>query len=306
MSAPASAVALVIVTHETRDEVLGCLASVGPDEVDETVVVDAGSTDDTVDVVASRHPGVRIVALDNVGFGRAVNAGVRVTTAGTLVIANADVRFAPGAIVRLAEGIAASSDLGALGPLVRYPDGSIQASARRRPGPVTALVHAALGWVWSGNPATRRYRALDLDPHVARDVDILSGCALALRRRAFEDVGGFDPAYRLYVEDVDLSDRLRAAGWRLATEPRAEVVHRVGASTSSHPWRSRLQHARSIDLYLSRRSRVLRLVVRPAVVVVLAAWVVLSGTSVALRAGRVSTTGERRRTRDVPEDVRHD
>jgi N-acetylglucosaminyl-diphospho-decaprenol L-rhamnosyltransferase len=303
-------VAVVVVTHDSRDDVLACLASLtearahGGDPIDEVVVVDAGSRDGTDAAVHAAHPDVRILSVDNLGFGACANLGVAAAAADLVVVANADVRFAPDAVGRLVAGLEADASLGALGPLVRYPDGTVQASARSRPDALTAIAHGALGWIAPANRWTRRYRGADLDPHVAREADWLSGCALALRVEAFDAVGGFDPGYHLYVEDVDLCERLTAAGWRLMTRPDAVVVHRVGGATTRRPWRSRVAHARSLARYVATRpgraGRLGRLTL-PLLWVGLIAWVLVTGTVTRLRRGSVSPTGERRGERRLVE-----
>ena len=289
---------VVIVTHETRDEVLRALASLdhhrGP-----VVVVDAGSSDGTAEAVRAAHPAVRVLELDNVGYGRGVNAGVAALDDDVTVIvaANADVRFAPGSIAVLAAELEADPGLAIAAPRVRYPDGGHQASARRSPSLGTALAHASIGWLAPDNRATRRYHALDLtgpDASEPCDVDWVSGCAFAIRRRDLEAIGGFDPGYRLFVEDVDLCDRLRRAGRRIRFVPAAVVEHRVGASTSHHPLRARIAHARGLDRYLSRPQRGPARHLRPLLWPGLAAWVVATSVATTVRRGRTSTTGERR------------
>jgi N-acetylglucosaminyl-diphospho-decaprenol L-rhamnosyltransferase len=290
-----TSVALVVVTHDTRDEVLGCLAGIDPAELDDAVVVDCGSRDGTVDAVRAAEPTVRLVELANAGFGRGANAGVRRTTAEVVVVANADVRFPPGALRGLAGTFDRDPSIGAVGPTVVYPDGTLQASARTLPDLSTAVGHALLGRWWPGNPWTRRYRAVGVDPARAREVDWLSGCALALRRTAFDAVDGFDPGYFLYVEDVDLGVRLRAAGWRLVTEPSVTVVHRVGASTRSHRLRALIAHARGLERFALRHvvtgrwRRWARLPLRFAAT----SWVGLTWLWERTLGVRASTTGER-------------
>lgn len=289
-------VAVVVVSHDTREDAVACLASVRSAGADELVLVDTGSTDGTVDAVAARDRRVRILPLANAGFGRGANAGVRATTAPVVVVANADVRFAPDSLEHLARAMEADPTIAAVGPTVRYPDGALQASARRLPDATTIVGHALLGRLRPDNRFTRRYRDLDADPARPRDVDWLSGCALALRRTAFDAVDGFDPGYLLYVEDLDLGVRLRAAGWRLTTEPHAQVVHRVGASTSARRGWALLTHARSLDRFHARHlatSPVLR-ATRPLVRVGLAGWVALTYLWERTLGRGHSTTGERK------------
>jgi N-acetylglucosaminyl-diphospho-decaprenol L-rhamnosyltransferase len=297
-------VALVVVTHDTREEALGCLGGLTPDAVDELVLVDCGSADGTAAAIRQAAPAARVLELANAGFARGANAGIRATTASVVVVANADVRFPPGALRALGAATTATPDRGAVGPRVVYPDGSPQASARRVPTVGTAVGHALLGRLAPTNRWTRRYRALDVDPDRAREADWLSGCVLALRREAFDQVGGFDPGYFLYVEDVDLGTRLRAAGWRMWHEPTVEVVHRVGASTTTHRVRAVVHHARGLDRYVARHllrgplAPFARLALRAA----LALWVVVTLVWERLAPGNVSTTGERVRTRPVTEE----
>lgn len=286
--------AVVIVTHETRDEVLGCLASIPAGEAAQIVVVDSGSTDGTGEALRREHPDVLVIRLANVGFGRGANCGIRATRAEQVVVCNADVRFTPGALPAMAGRLEADTEVAAVGPLVRYPDGTVQASARCMPGVRTAVVHGLLGRVAPDNAATRRYHVREEPVDRPRDVDWLSGCVLALRRAAVDEVGGFDPGYFLYVEDVDLGQRLRSRGWRLRYEPCARVVHAVGASTSQQRGRSLLAHARSLDRYQAMRlgGGLARALIWP-LRVALAGWVV--GTWLAERFTREarSVTGER-------------
>lgn len=296
--------AVVVVSHDTRDEALACLAGVaghdGP-----VVLVDAGSSDGTVEAVRSANPDVLVLALDNVGYGRSVNAAVQQldSTVDVLVAVNADVRIDAEALAALAASLRDDPGLGAVGPQVRYPDGGPQASARRIPGVRDALVHGLIGWLVPSNAATRRYRAVDLmkpdgsgpDGAPVVTVDWLSGCAIALRRSAFEAVGGFDPGYRLFVEDVDLCDRLARAGWRIGLVAGASVVHEVGASTAGRPLRSRIEHARGLDRYVAQRSYGVARLARPLLWGGLAGWTLATTASTRLRPLR-SSTGERRLT----------
>ena len=295
MADDGTAVAVVVVTHETRDDVLGCLASLDAETADEIVVVDCGSTDGTTAAVRQAYPDVTVLALDNVGYGRGANAGVARTRGQLVVVANADTRFSRGSVRHLADAFRDAPDLGVAGPQVHYPDGRPQASARTFPTLGQAAGHALLGLWWPDNRWTRAYRQRDADPMRARDVDWVSGCALMLRRSAFDDVGGFDPGYWMFVEDVDLGYRLRQAGWRVRFVPESHVEHAVGASTRQRRARMVVAHARSLDRFYGRAyARGVGRVLRPVVRLGLLAWVVLvlAWDWVVRRRTERSSTGE--------------
>jgi N-acetylglucosaminyl-diphospho-decaprenol L-rhamnosyltransferase len=142
------------------------------------------------------------------------------------------------------------------------------------------------------NRWTRRYRAHDHEHPEPREAEWLSGCALALRREAFDAVGGFDPGYQLYVEDLDLGVRLRAAGWGLRFQPEASVEHRVGASTSRARGRALISHARSLDRYLKQQGGVAARLARPLWWLGLAGWVVATWSWERTFGRHQSPTGE--------------
>ncbi len=296
VAGPVPRTAVVVVNHDTREDLLGCLDTLTAAGADEVVVVDCGSADGSVEAVHEAHPGVTVLALPNVGYGRGANAGVARSRARTVVVANADTRFAPDSVRALDAALEADGTLGAVGPAVRYPDGRRQASARSTPTLSDAFGHALFGLWRPDNRWTRRYRMLDADPEVPRDVDWLSGCAIAVRREAFRAVDGFDPGFFMYVEDVDLGRRLRDGGWRLRYVPAASVVHAVGASTAAAPLRNLVGHARSLDRYygLTTGSHPLGRVARPLVRLALTGWVALAAVwrGVVGRRGSRSSTGE--------------
>lgn len=282
----------VVVSHRTPVRAARSARSLLEAGAAPVVVVDAGSGDDTA--ARARAVGADVLPLANLGFGRSVNAAVARLPAAVdvVVVCNADTVWDRDALAPLAAAVRRPA-VAAAGPLVTYPDGRAQASARLLPDLPTALGHALLGLWWPTNPWTRRYRAVG-EHGRARTVDWLSGCALALDRDRFTAVGGFDPAYFLYAEDVDLGVRLRAAGGRLVTVPESHVVHEVGASTGQMPGRV-VAHARSLNRFAT--THVLtgpRALLRPLVRLGLVAWTAVAtlwGRTRGRRSGR-STTGE--------------
>lgn len=264
--APASgmpATDVVVVSYNSGAHLADCLGSiVGDRSVASVVVVDNGSSDDSSSVVA-RFPSVRWLPTGvNLGFGRAANRGIAATAAPVVVVLNPDTVVHAGAIGALTAALAADPRLGVVGPTVRNPDGTTYPSARAFPSLVDAMGHAFVGLVRPDNRWTRRYRNPD---RVDGRVDWVSGTAMALRRSAVEQVGGFDEDYFMYVEDVDLCWRLRRAGWHAAVVPSAEVLHHIGASSEGAPYRMIAAHHRSLLRFEARTARGPRRLLLPVV-----------------------------------------
>ncbi|HEX7275758.1 MAG TPA: glycosyltransferase family 2 protein, partial [Acidimicrobiales bacterium] len=227
--------------------------SLRADGVDDVVVVDNASSDGTEEALAAADPDARFLPTgSNLGFGTAANVGVANAGGPYVLILNPDTIVEPGTARALAAALDEDPRLAVVGPRIDNPDGSLYPSARRFPKLGDAAGHAFLGVVWKGNRFTRRYRMLDWDHAAAGPVDWVGGACMLVRRTAYEQVGGFDPAYFMYVEDVDLCWRLRKAGWTVGYQPAGRVVHTVGASSQLAPYRMILAHHRSLLRFANR------------------------------------------------------
>ena len=252
----AGAVAAVVVSYNSRRHLEVCLSSLVAEGLDRIVVVDNGSTDGSRRA-AEAAGATWVESGGNVGYGRAANLGAaHPAAAGAryLLICNPDLEVHRGAVAALLAALESDPSLGAVGPRLCNPDGSLYPSARTFPDLVDAMGHGLLGLVAPRNRFTRRYRLLDWDHREAARVDWVSGACFLVRRQAWESVGGFDPAYFMYMEDVDLCWRLRRAGWAIGYEPSAEVVHTQGVSADLHPYRMLAAHHRSMWLFARRTS----------------------------------------------------
>jgi N-acetylglucosaminyl-diphospho-decaprenol L-rhamnosyltransferase len=217
------------------------------------VVVDNASSDMSAARAAAEHPAARLVKNPvNRGFAAAANQGIRETRAPFILLLNPDAEIISGTLDALLEVARDRPRVGALGPLVRNPDGTIQPSARKVPGLVEALGHAFLGHLLPNNPFTRSYTMAGWDRSSERLVEWISGSAMLLRRQAWEEVDGFDEGYFMFVEDVDLCTRLLKTGWTVLFHPAVEVIHEIGVSTRQMPRRMAREHARSIYGYFAR------------------------------------------------------
>ncbi len=299
MVAPDSArpgVSAVIVNFNARAHLVECVRSLRADGVDEVVVVDNASTDGSEEVLAAADPDCRFLPTgSNLGFGTAANVGVANTGADYVLILNPDTIVGQGTSEALASALDQDPLLAVVGPRIDNPDGSLYPSARRFPQMRDAAGHAFLGVVWKKNRFTRRYRMLDWDHAAAGPVDWVGGACMLVRRRAFDQVGGFDPAYFMYVEDVDLCWRLRRAGWTVGYQPAGRVVHAVGASSQLAPYRMILAHHRSLLRFANRTTTGPGRALLPAVAAGLALRTVLAWPNTASTANpppRIEREGE--------------
>lgn len=248
--------AVVVVNFNAGEHLRACVASVyaAAGDLDlQVAVVDNASRDGSAEAAAAAHPSIRVIENPvNRGFAAAANRGIAETDAPFVFLLNPDAAVTSGRLDSFLKVAKERPRAGAVGCLVRNPDGSIQPSARKVPGMGEGLAHAFLGRVVPDNRWSRSYTMADWDRASEREVEWVSGSAMLLRRAALGDVGGFDDGYFMYVEDVDLCTRLRAAGWSVVFTPELEVTHEVGVSTRTHPKRMAYEHSRSIYRYFSK------------------------------------------------------
>ncbi|MDP8937071.1 MAG: glycosyltransferase family 2 protein [Actinomycetota bacterium] len=282
-----ASVGAVVVNYNTRDHLVECVRSLRADGVTEVVVVDNASADGSGRALEqSDADAVLLTMSSNLGYGTAANRGVAVTDADYVMVLNPDTVVEPGTTKVLAEALDRDPGLAVVGPRMENDDGSLYPSARCFPNLVDAAGHAFLGFVAPANPYTRRYRMLDWDHSGAGDVDWVSGACMLVRRTAFASAGGFDEAYFMYAEDVDLCWRLRQAGWRIGYEPGGRVVHSLGASSRQRPYRMILAHHRSLLRFASKTTTGRNRLLLPVVGAGLAVRTVVAWADHALDRGR--------------------
>jgi N-acetylglucosaminyl-diphospho-decaprenol L-rhamnosyltransferase len=251
-------VAIVTVAYRSNHVLDGFLASTSAASaapVSIVIVDNAPGGPDDASALAAVHGAGYVALPENPGYGGAVNAGVRALPEGVdwVMISNPDVVLAPGAIDQLRSAGEADPAIGAVGPAVLNPDGSVYPSARAVPSLRTGVGHALFANLWQRNPWTLAYRRETDQSDQARDAGWLSGSCLLVRRSAFDAIGGFDEGYFMYFEDVDLGFRLGKAGYRNVYEPAARVTHVGAHSTGSDSARMVAAHHASARRFLSKK-----------------------------------------------------
>lgn len=225
MAAPAFAA--VIVAHDSAAHLPAALrglrAQLAPG--DELVVVDSGSGDGSAAAARAADPQALVLeAGRNVGFAGGCAIGAEASRAPLLLFLNPDAELRPGCLDALRAAADTQPDWGAWQALVLLPEGGLVNSA----GGVTHW----LGFGWAGG-CDEPVASVRSEPHA---VSFASGAALVVRRSAWSAVGGFDPEYFMYGEDLDLSLRLRLAGWEVGLVPAALVEHDYEFVKGAYKW----------------------------------------------------------------------
>lgn len=250
--------AVVTVSYGSDQVLPGFLGSIPAASAERPLVAVADNKPEADSPVAEivGAAGARYVPLDgNRGYGSAINAVVSALPASIawVLISNPDVVLGAGSVDRLLAVAREDPGIGAVGPAILDPDGSVYPSARSIPSLRTGIGHALFANLWMNNPWSRAYRN-DSSAHVARrDAGWLSGACLLVRRSAFDRVGGFDEGYFMYFEDVDLGYRLGRAGFRNVYEPEATVIHTGAHSTEGESSAMIGAHHDSARRFLDRK-----------------------------------------------------
>ncbi|WP_165066003.1 glycosyltransferase family 2 protein [Marisediminicola senii] len=170
----------------------------------------------------------------NRGYGGGINAAVAglAPSIDWVLISNPDVVLHDGMIDALLARGDSDPRIGAVGPAIYTPTGELYPSARTVPSLRTGVGHALFANIWLDNPWTRAYRNDNAGSANGRDAGWLSGACLLVRRSAFDEIGGFDPGFFMYFEDVDLGYRLGKAGYRSVYEPLSGATHSGAHSTT--------------------------------------------------------------------------
>jgi N-acetylglucosaminyl-diphospho-decaprenol L-rhamnosyltransferase len=275
------AIGAVVVDHDAGALLNECVRSLLADGASPVVVVENGAPG-SVDVAlrtllnSASATSVRVVRTGhNLGFGSGVNRGLAALAGEErppdwVLVSNADLVVHPGALGTLCRVLESHPAWALVGPRILTEEGDVYPSVRRFPSHVDAAGHALFALFKPDNRFTRRYNPGSPTGDVVAEADWVSGSCFLARRQALEELGGFDEAYFMYLEDTDLCWRAHHDGWGVGFAGSAVVTHVGGVSTARHPYRMLLAHHRSALRFSARTTGGWRRVVLPLAVLVLA------------------------------------
>ncbi len=247
-----------IVSWNAREHLERCLGSVfenvgGLDL--EVFVVDNDSSDGTADMVGSRFPRVSFIRNPkNVGYGVANNQAFRLCSGRHVLVLNPDTLIRPGSLKGLVDFLDSHESAGVVGPKILNPDGSFQFSCMRNVPTLLSEVFelTRLNRKFPKNRIIGSYYMTYCDPDSEREVSLLSGSCMMLRKTALDSVGGFDEGFFMYAEDMDLCHRVVRTGWQCWYFPGVQIVH-VGGQSTKHIPEARLIHSQQGKYEFFRR-----------------------------------------------------
>jgi N-acetylglucosaminyl-diphospho-decaprenol L-rhamnosyltransferase len=219
-------VSAVVISHGHAGELEHSLPALAP-QVDELLVI--------ANIPGSLPPelpdGARVLVNEAPrSFAANANLGADNTEHELVLIANPDAVPEPGAVDVLREFLEAHPRAGAAGPKMLYSDGTWQASRRSFPTVGATLIRRTpLRLLFPPLRWQRRHYLLDDRPGEAVQTDTMLGAFILLRRTMLDEIGGWDPGYRMYCEDIDLNYRAAKAGWERWYVPGAVVRHEYAA-----------------------------------------------------------------------------
>lgn len=246
---PEPELSYLVVNTNGRRLLLRCLQSVFatlPDEPCEVLVCDNASTDGSADAVREAY-GDRVVLIErDRRHGKPENDNLLLerSKGRFCLMLNEDSELLPGAAQALLAALRSETRAAVAGARLLAPDGSPQPCAWRFPGPRSALVGALF---------LHRWLTVQSGGERMREVDWVQSSAMLVRREAYEQAGGLDPAFFVYSDEVDWQKRMRDAGWRVLLVPEARAIHHEQLSVDAEFSQERIvEFARNRDRYVRK------------------------------------------------------
>ena len=251
-------ISIIIVNYNVKDYLANCISSLMSSAVDadvQIIVIDNDSFDGSVEMLKHEFPQVDIIAhQENVGFGKAVNAGIDRSKGDYILVLNPDTIVQENTLATLLNRMADRRDVGICGPKILNADGTLQLSCKRSfPTPWVAFPKLlGLSALFPGSKWAGRYNLTYLDPDEEHSVDAVSGSCMFIRRKVIDEIGLFDERFFMFGEDLDLCFRAMEADWEIKYVPATQIVHYKGESVKVAPFDSIQWFYQAMSLFVDK------------------------------------------------------
>ncbi len=225
---------IIVVSYNTKEMTQECLQSIYTNAGEtslEVIVVDNNSQDGTVEMLAAQFPQVRLVRnRENRGFAVANNQGLAIVQGKYILLLNSDTIILGNVLIDSVRYLACNSKIGAIGCQVLNSDRTIQKTCSGFPTLLRLLIMTlALDRIpFCSILDTYLLRSWPRDNE--REVEVISGCYLMVRKDVIERVGGLDEQFFFFAEETDWCHRIQQAGWKLMFVPVGNIIHHGGGS----------------------------------------------------------------------------
>lgn len=228
---PLTHVTAIIVSFNTREELLACVGEAAAIPGIEVVVIDNASSDGSADAVATQFPSVRLLRnAKNVGFAPAVNQGIVAGIGPYFLLLNSDTCDFATAIPKLADFLDGHADVGIVAPQLRHSDGRLQPSGRDIPSRWDEAFWTLSLYRLAGKKGPDRFFDPSRNYESTCDVEEVSGACFMTRSNVLDRVGLLDGQFFFCFEDIDFCIRVRNAGFRIVYLADARLTHAWGRS----------------------------------------------------------------------------
>ena len=251
-------ISVIIVNYNVKDYLANCISSLLESAVEsevEIIVIDNNSFDGSVEMLNNEFSQVQVVAhRENVGFGKAVNAGIDRARGDYVLVLNPDTIVQEDTLATLLKQMTERKNVAICGPKILNADGTLQLSCKRSfPTPWVAFPKLlGLSALFPGSKWAGRYNLTYLDPDEEYSVEAISGSCMFIRRELIDEIGVFDERFFMFGEDLDLCFRAMEAGWEIRYVPDTQIVHYKGESVKVAPFDSIHWFYRAMSLFVDK------------------------------------------------------
>lgn len=252
-------VTVIIVNWNTRGLLFNCLKSLKENAGDvdyEVIVVDNNSSDGSPDMVRKEYPEVQLIVNDeNIGFAAANNKAIPIAEGRYVLLLNSDTIITDKVVEKTVAYADENIEAAAVGCQIRRDPETVQMTCFRFPSVLNVFLTAfGFSRTFKNNRVLGREWMLWWKRDSERQVDVVSGMYMLVRKKAIEDVGLMDDSFFFYYEETDWCYRFRQAGWKALFYPHASIIHVGGGGRSSSKAMIKMyvQEQKSLLIYLGK------------------------------------------------------